>query len=233
MRTTRRLLVTGLIGGGLFWGVNVAAEQVAENRIAAQAQKSFGTSEPPSVSIGGFPIIVNVLQGSIPSALLEGRDLTVDEMRVALFRIELEGIKASLSDITAGKPITIERGLGQAEVTSEAITAYVRSRKYEVDVAVLPGKIRVTGPVRGATGTAEGTPKLVGRLLRFAPDAVSVNGKPLSGAALTAARAALTFEVDLPVLPGGARITSIDYRTGRAVMLAKLENATLDLSKSS
>lgn len=232
MRLTRRLLISAAILGALFWGANLVAERVAERRIAAQAQKTFGTSAPPEVSIGGFPIILNVLQGTIPNASLEGRGLIVDELRVDVFRIELEGISASLSDITGGKPIRIERGLGQAEVTSEALTAYVR-RDYNVTVTVLPGKIRVSGPVRGTTATAEGTPKRVGRILRFEPDRVTVEGKPLTGPALRAAREALTFEIDLPILPGGARITSIDYRDGRAVLLAKLENATLDLSGSS
>ena len=233
MRLTRRLLITAAIGGSLFLGANVAVERVAEGRIAAQAQKSFGTAEPPIVSLGGFPLIVNILQGTIPSAFLEGRDLTIQDLRVAVLRIELEGIQASLSDITAGKPIGVQRGLGQAEVTSEAVTAFVRSSDYKVTVVVLPGTMRVTGPVRGATGVAEGVPKLTGRLLRFVPDTVAVNGKPLSGAALTAAREALKFEVDLPLLPGGAKITSIDLRKDRVVLIATMQDATLDLSGSS
>jgi len=233
MRLTRRLLVTAAILGALFWGANLAAEKVAEARIAAQAQKTFGTTSPPEVSIGGFPIILNVLQGSIPTASLEGRGLTVDELAVDVFRIELEGIRASLSDISEGRRIQIERGLAQAEVTSRAITDFVRSRGYRLTVTALPGKIRVSGSVRGATATAEGTPKQVGRVLQFRPDSVMVEGKPLSGAALAEARKALTFEIDLPILPGGARITSIDYREGRIVMIATLENASLDLSGSS
>lgn len=233
MRLTRRLLITGAVLAALFWGANIAAERVAESRIASQAQKTFGTAEPPTVAIGGFPLILNVLQGSIPNASLEAHDLVVDELRVDVFRIELEGITASLSDITSGKPIRIARGLGQAEVTSADITTYVRSRKKNVTVTVLPGKVRVSGPVRGATATAEGVPRLTGRLLHFRPDAVTVEGQPLRGAALTAARDALTFEIDLPILPGGARITSVDYRAGRVVLIAELKNATLDLSGSS
>ena len=87
MRLARRLLLTTAILGGLFWGANVLAERVAESRIAAEAQKSFGTPAPPEVSIEGFPILIKILQGQIPRVTLEGSGLVVQEMKVARLRI--------------------------------------------------------------------------------------------------------------------------------------------------
>ena len=230
---TRRLLLTAAILGGLFLGVNVVAERVAEGKIADQAQKTFGTKTAPTVEIGGFPILVNLLQGTIPTASLEGAGLTVAELDVAKFRIEIEGIRASLSQLTSGGKISVARLLAQADVTGDAITRYVRSRDHQVTITVLPGKIRVTGPVpNGGTGSAEGVPRLIGRILKFEPDAVSVGGKPLTGRARQLAREALTFEVDVPLLPGGVKITAVDYRAGYVVLVAKLENGSIDLGKT-
>lgn len=232
MRPARRLLVTGAVLGGLFLGANMVAESVAEGKIADQAQKTFGTSSKPQVEIGGFPILVNILQGSIPTASLEGSNLVVAEMSVARFRIEIEGIEASLSQLTAGAAFGVKRLLAQADVTSRAVTDYVRSRDKQVTIEVLPGKIRVTGPVPGGgTGAAEGTPRLIGRIMKFEPDRVTAGGKPLSGRVLQEARKALTFEVDIPLLPGGIKITGIDFRQGFAVLIARLENGRIDLNK--
>lgn len=233
MRPARRILVLAGVFGGLFFGANLVAESVAEGKIADQAQKTFGTSTPPQVEIGGFPILVNILQGSIPTASLEGSNLTVAELEVARFRIEIERIQASLSQLTSGGKIGVGRLLAQADVTDAAVTKYVRSRDKQVTINVLPGKIRVTGPIPGGgTGAAEGTPRIIGRILKFEPDRVTAGGKPLSGRALTAARQALTFEVDIPLLPGGVKITGIDFRAGFAVLIAKVENGTLDMTKT-
>lgn len=231
MRLARRLLIVAAILGALFFGANVVAERVAERRIAGEAQRSFGSPEPPHVSIEGFPILVDILRGRIARAALDGRDLRVEDLRIARLRITLEDVRASLSDLSAGRPVRVARGLATAEVAGAAVNDYVRSRGHDVTVAVRPGRVVVSGEVRGAgPGTAEGTPTLVGRLLRFEPDSVSVRGRPLRGPALAAARRELSFEVDLPVLPGGVRVTAVEYAQDKVTLIARLRNATIDLS---
>jgi hypothetical protein len=81
--------------------------------------------------------------------------------------------------------------------------------------------------------TAEGVPKLVGKILTFSPDSVAVGGRPLSGAAGAEARRQMSFQLDLPPLPGGVRITAIEFRKDLIKLIARLTDATIDLSKVS
>ncbi len=233
MRPARRILIFAGITGGLFLGANIVAERVAEQRIATEAQKSFGTPTAPAVSLEGFPIIVNVLRGNIPRASLVGENAKLDELQVARLTLTLEGLRASLSDFSAGKPIGIDRGLAIAEVTGTSITRYVRSRGHQVDIQVVPGGVVVTGRLEGAgTGRAEGTPKLTGRVLSFTPSKVSAQGRSVTGPALAVAKRKLSFEIDLPTLPGGIRNTALEYGRGSARLVARLQNAMIDLSKA-
>ncbi|MGH2830732.1 MAG: LmeA family phospholipid-binding protein [Actinomycetota bacterium] len=233
MRIARRLIVAATIGGALFLGANIVAERVAEQRIGSEARRSFGTAATPEVHIEGFPILVKILQGKIPKASLFGRNLVIEDLRIEQVRIVLEGIRARLSDITQGKPIRVARGLATAEVTTANVNAYLRDRDREHDITltIVPGKVIARGEVpRVGTGSAEGVPRVVGRRLTFRPDRVTVRGRPLSGGQLEQARRELSFEIDLPELPGGIRITAIQLEQGIARLIARFTDATLDLS---
>lgn len=230
MRPARKIIVTAGIVGGLFVGANVVAERVLESQLAKEAKKAFATTATPQVSVDGFPILINVLQGRIPRASLIGSNVTAQDLKVAELRLSLEGITASIGDLTAGKPIGIDQGLAEADVTTAAVNSYIKSRGERVTVAIKPGKVVVSRTVRGQRASAEGVPRIVGRLLSFTPSSATVNGRPVSGAVLQAARRELSFEIDLPLLPGGIRITAIELKEGLATLVARLQDATINLA---
>ena len=225
MRFTRRLILSVIVLAGLFFGANIVAQKIAESRIASQAKKSFHTSKTPKVSLQGFPIILKILQGLIPHATLEAHDVNVQDVPISVLTVVLDGVHAKLADLSGGKPIRIDRGLATAVVDEPAVNSYVRSRGHQVSIQIRLHSVVASKPIPGiGTGVAEGAPRIVGRLLVFAPEHVRVGGKPLSGPALREARRQLSFEVDLPLLPGGIRLTGIDLVPHQARLVARLDN---------
>lgn len=230
MRPARKIIIAAGVIGGLFVGANVLAERVLESQLSKEAKKAFSTTTAPKVSVDGFPILINILKGRIPRASLVGSNVTAQDLKVAELRLSLEGITASIGDITAGKPIGIDQGLAEADVTAAAVNGYIKSRGERVTLSIKPGKVVVSGTVRGQRASAEGVPRVVGRLLTFTPASATVNGRPVSGAVLQAARRELSFEIDLPLLPGGIRISAIELQDGFATLVAHLEDATINLA---
>lgn len=230
MRPTRKILIAALVLVGLFYGANIAAQKIAEAKIADQAQKSFHTSKKPVVTLDGFPILLKILQGRIPRARLFGENLTVRDLRLASLDVQLEGIHAKLADLSAGRAILVERGLATASVPEASINTYVRSRGFGGAIEVRASDIRVKGQIAGVgAASADGVPRVVGRLLTFSPQRVVVAGRPVSGAVLAAARKRLAFEVDLPELPGGMRITGIDFAPHLVSLIATIDHANFTI----
>ncbi|MHB8513458.1 MAG: LmeA family phospholipid-binding protein [Actinomycetota bacterium] len=228
MRFTRKILVTAIVLVALFIAANAIVQKVAENKIASTIQTSFHTSAKPKVSLRGFPIIFNILKGVIPGARIEATSLRVVDLSISSLTIDLAGIHAKLSDLASGKAVSIDRGIATASVSDQQITSYVRSRNYPVTIHVRSSDVLVTGSVpRVGTATAEGVPRIIGRLLIYHPDSVTVNGQALSGAEGQYARQRLSFEVDIPQLPGGAKISTIQLTPGAVLLTAKLDKTKL------
>src|SRR5207237_30689 len=127
-RLIRWVLTPFVILGLLFVGANVFVAHLAEGKIATALQSSFHLSAKPAVKIGGFPIILNIMNGKIPRVSFDASDAAFEGLTV-------QQIKVSLVDVTAqggflrGGSIRLKVGAGtvQARATDKAVNAYLKS----------------------------------------------------------------------------------------------------------
>ncbi|MDT7842009.1 LmeA family phospholipid-binding protein [Streptomyces justiciae] len=101
-RTRRRLVVVGaslaaLVVGGVV--VDRVATARAESRTAEAFQDGMGTAEPPSVQVGGFPVLTQLARGSLNHVDLTAHDIpangTTRPLPVTKLTVGMDGLKTS------------------------------------------------------------------------------------------------------------------------------------------
>jgi hypothetical protein len=63
-------LLVGVLLGGLLFGSDRLAQQIAESRVSHQLQAELGTPTPPTVTVAGFPFLTQLLRQSFDSVHL-------------------------------------------------------------------------------------------------------------------------------------------------------------------
>jgi hypothetical protein len=234
VRLLRWLLTPLVILGALFVGANFFVKHLAEDKVASALQTEFHLSAKPSVSIGGFPIITDILSGHLsrvsfraPRASFEG--LTLDTIAVTLVDVRAAG------GFLGGAPLHIRVGAGtiSAHATDAAVNAYLKAHKKNATIAFLPGRavVRARRIFFGRTRTfvASGTIAREGGSLVFHPTSVTIDGHPPPPGAEGLAERLTTVKVALPDLPGGVSTYGIKAGEGAIVVSAVLRDQVLDL----
>jgi LmeA-like phospholipid-binding len=111
-----------LIVLGLVLTVLVAADfglrLIAQYWVARSVQGGLGLSQRPSVSLGGFPFLVRLMTGELPSVDVEASGALVAE-RVPLHDVSLSlrHVHFSPGDLVVGDRATIRAGEGDGTIT--------------------------------------------------------------------------------------------------------------------
>lgn len=225
-------ILAALAALGNLWVANAA-----ESKAAERIQREFDLSARPTVEIDGFPILLRIVQGRIPRVTIDGRDFAIQGLEVAHFRVSVEGLKASLSALRQGvRTVRVEGGEAFAEVTQDAVNAYLERQQERGRVTFTEGETRIRA--RATYGgrphdlLASGTLEVDGEFLVFTATSVTMDGDPPPSALRDRTRRDASFRVPLPELPGGVRARRIVVRSGLARLEAAFGALTLDLSRA-
>lgn len=163
MRAARRTLIVLLVLFGLFVAADRLALHFAEGEAASKIQSSRNLPEKPSVSIGGFPFLTQLVGKKFDEVKVTSPELTVNDgkggpdIRLQDFVIDGKGVRVTgnYSGIVA------DSGTGSAEMSYADLSSALPNH-ITVAYGGAPGKVKVSGkvdvPVLGAqnvSGTAD------------------------------------------------------------------------------
>jgi hypothetical protein len=75
MRALRRLIIALVILCALFVAADRIAVGVADSQVASKLQTSRGLAQKPSVSIGGFPFLTQLIGGKLDDVKVRATDM--------------------------------------------------------------------------------------------------------------------------------------------------------------
>jgi hypothetical protein len=230
----RRLITSLIVMAALFAAGNVIVERMAEDKLAGVVRSTFDLDEDPLVEISGFPIILKVLNGSLPEISLRASGATVEDLTLRRVAASLEDVRIDGGLLTGGKlGARVGTGSVSAEATDEAVTRFLRAHDQKATIAFHEGgaTVRTTRRIAGRNRriTATGTIRLVKNELQLTPKRVRVDGEKPPAALEKEARRKATIRVPLPDLPGGFGPTKVIAHDGYIRIEAVLEDERITL----
>ncbi|HEY3210265.1 MAG TPA: DUF2993 domain-containing protein [Actinomycetota bacterium] len=199
----------------LLVSADVGLRLVAQYWVARAVQGSLGLDERPSVSLDGFPFLLRLATGDIPSVSVElDGSSTVEQLPIHDVSLSLRDVRFSPGDLVVGDRTTIraEHGEGTMTMTEEDVNRALP--------ATLPVTVRLEDG--GVTVVAEGRTVRTRLLLS--------DGKlvlePAQGSL------PLSVSVRLPELVPGISYTGVRVDGATAVLTFTLENATFRIARA-
>lgn len=231
-RRWRRLLVALAAALVVLVVLDRLAAAVTERALAGRLQTVEHLSSRPSVTIGGFPFLTQLLAGRYRQIDLRARPLERDGVRISSVTVRLSGVSVRLTDALAGRVqrVPIRHGAGTADLSYRDLTGLVHRDGGLVGAlltvsAAGPGRMLISGPaglslhagvtISGARLTLTPSPADLARL------------PPLLTAPVTAV---LSTPLSLPTLPFGARLSSGTVDNSGVHLLATADRAVLQTS---
>jgi len=199
------VVVAGVVIGavvvvaGLLVADRVVASTTEKRAVQAIEQNLDGVVGTPTVDIGGFPFLTQVLAGSL------------DEVTGQVDGVTLEGIKATdvtidAKDITTSTPYTAGTATISATLPTASINSIVADQtQLEITVTVDGSALKATGKVLGVTMSANLVPRVQdGKLLVDVQD-IAIGGLSVSVDSLPASIGNRLNDIEVPVggLPEG------------------------------
>lgn len=220
----RKFLVTMavllvVVGGGLV-AMDFGAAAYAESQIAAQVSTEVDnrglTSQPPSVAVGGFPFLTQVVSGRYDEITIELRDLSNGSVTLPKMTIVASGVDAPLTTVRSGDgPIVADRVTGESTVPWRTIIDAIDADGLNLS-ADDAGQIKISGAVGVAGITAEvtgtGSVSITNGRVRLSVTSLST-ANPIANAQIKTLldryRSLLTHEVTLPRLPYNLKVNEV------------------------
>lgn len=230
----RRILIPLLILGGLGVAADTVTRTVAQDRLSQSIQDQFSMKKDPTVRISSFPFIYEALaRNRVSGATITADAVTIDELALQDVRVELDGIRADDFLSTSGITVTVDRLDAHASVTRDSLQKFLTSRRIRVTIGLREGSATATArrviAGRTRTVTATGAVQVARSRLRFVPASIRIDGAAVPSALLAAARAAVSFSVPVPELPGGVVPQRVELHAGSATLVAGATNAKVRL----
>jgi hypothetical protein len=163
MRAARRLLIVVIVLVGLFVAADRIALHFAESEAASKIQSARNLPQKPTVGIGGFPFLTQLVSSKFDEVTVTSPELTVNDgkggpdVRLQNFRIDGKGVRVT-GNYTG---IVADSGTGSALISYADLSAALPNH-LTVGYGGTPGKVKVAGkfdvPVLGpenVSGTAD------------------------------------------------------------------------------
>ena len=198
------VVILGLLAGADLW-----VKSYAEKRIATELQSSFDAKGEAEVELSGFPFIVRLLSGTLPSVRVASSSLKRQGLRFTDVRLTMQDVAFSLSELASGEmgEVTVEDGHGSVSLPGADLTGVFGTVIEGVDIAIAEGVLRVrVGHLRGRAQ-------------------LSLDGTELT---LAAPRFDRSFTVDLPVFVDGLQYRVVRVRGTKAVLEFSLEDSSFN-----
>jgi hypothetical protein len=192
--------------GGAFVADRVVASTVEKRSVAAIEQNLDGVVGTPTVDIGGFPFLTQVLRG------------TLDEVSGQVDGVTIEGIPATdvtldATDITTSEPYTAGTATIEATLPTASIDQIIADQtKLDITTSVDGDALKATGKVLGVTLAATLVPRVQDGKLLVDVTSVSIGGASLSVDSLPNAIGDKLANIEIPVkagLPEGLVLSAV------------------------
>ncbi|WP_261568690.1 LmeA family phospholipid-binding protein [Frankia gtarii] len=232
LRITAVVVVVGLIVGVV---VDRVAARVVAGQIATQAQRTEHLPSRPTVSLGGFPFLTQVVAGNYRNVRVDVRGHVEQDVRVDRVHADLAGVRLPFADVVRGevRRIPVDRLTARVELTFADVNAYLRSQGSTAAVSPdgqgirVAGSVEILGTAYPVSGTAD---------VGVQPAAVTFTPRELSGsvgailppALRQAAAALLTVRVPVAGLPFNMQLTSATVMADRIAFAAGGHDVVLD-----
>jgi hypothetical protein len=207
---------------GAYVGDRVA-ESAAERRVVEAIEQNLDVVGTPTVEVGGFPFLTQVLAGSIG-------DVTGRVDGVTLEGIDATDVTIDAHDVSTSEPYTVGTATISATLPTASIEKIVAERSdLEITLAVDGDALTASGEVLGLDLTARLVPRVDDGRLLVTVESVQIAGLTVSIDDLPSALGDRLTDVEIPitglpdglvlseatVVPDGVRITA----TGTDVVL--------------
>lgn len=209
----RLLVISAVVIGGLLVGGNQVAENVGESALSTALAKSVAFEGDVEVEFVGGPILIGLLTGSIDGVRISAskqrlKGLSFSKIEVMLRDLTLDGSVFGSGPLA----VAVDKRVASAWTGAKALNEFLRARGQDAKVVLGDRQVTVIAnrTIAGARRQITATGPLVvdGTELRFVAKNVTWEGPKVPGAQ-EAARRAASFREQLPVLPGGLKITNV------------------------
>lgn len=193
------VLVTGVV---LVAGVFVAdrvAESSAERQVVAAIEENLDVVGTPTVELGGFPFLNQLLAGSIENVTGQVDGVTLDG-------IDATDVTMDARDVSTSEPYTVGTATISATLPTASIEQIVADRsQLEIAVAVDGGALTASGEVLGLRLAANLVPRVEDGTLLVSVENVQIAGLTVSVDDLPNAIGDRLTDIEIPVegLPDG------------------------------
>jgi hypothetical protein len=235
----------------LLLGLVVIADRVsagvAEDRIAQQAAqelKNAGatTASEPTVEIGGFPFLTQVLGGNYDSITIKADKPQSDGITLETLTIEAKDVKAAASDLLNGRgPVTANEITGRATLSWDTVRSLITLANLPVpfepstlELKVVNNNVELRLPLALAgfetTLVATGTITVAEGKVSLKLSEINAEGVELTPAArtlLNSIKNRLTATIRTPKMPYTLTIRNIETTTEGVNVTAAAANVQL------
>lgn len=141
-----KILVSLIVIGLLFFGVDALARNVAEGRAASYVQSEMDLAEEPEVTLGGTPFLINAAGGTIPNVQVDADRIVAKGLELEDVAITFESVDVSLGGLLSGdaENITTSGGEGTASLTAASLSSYLEQQGAPAEIVIVRGAIGVT-----------------------------------------------------------------------------------------
>jgi hypothetical protein len=192
----RRLLLAAVALVVLLVVADRVAVAAAQRDIARRVQHDQHLGSRPSVSIGGFPFLTQLISGTYDDVTVSVDDVRVGALQVSMFDAHLVGAHVSFGDVVSQhiSRVPVDRASAELVLTYADLNTWLRPRHLHLGPAS-GGKVRVTasGSVASASAAASG------------PGRLSVQGDTVT----ITAGPGLDIQIPLPGLPFRMRLNAV------------------------
>ncbi|MPZ69756.1 MAG: DUF2993 domain-containing protein [Actinobacteria bacterium] len=171
------LIVVGIIVTAAVL-VDIFAKGMAERAVATSVQEGLDLDEEPDVAIGGFPFIVNLLNGVVPEVSLDAENVGRGRVRFDLVTLKLSNVRLDTSALISGEAesIRIGGGRGRAVMSGATLSRLLQREGVDATIEFIDGEVIVSP--EGSLEQASGDLSLEGRNLVLSspllPESVSL-----------------------------------------------------------
>jgi LmeA-like phospholipid-binding len=239
----RRFLITSVVlvlvvGAGLFAmdrAVAAYAEDQIKQKTVAEVASLGMRSDDPSVDVGGFPFLTEVVSGKYEQIVIVLPNLSGQGMTLPKFTLTASGVNAPLDTLRSGEgTITADKITGTSVVPWDVVVKQTKFKDLKLS-ADADGTLKVAGnatlggysiPLTGsAKVTLAGPTKLRVQVTDLAGTDPGLNS--LIKGLIAAYKEKLVFDFSLPKLPYNLKLQKIQATPDGLDITAYAENVPL------
>lgn len=223
------LVLVILLAAGVVVADRVSV-RIAQNEIGKQVAAQYNLQEQPDVKIHGVPFLTQAVGGEYDRIDVAIGPWTEQGITVQDVRIDMQGVRAPLSEVAAGNSANVTA----RTATASAVVPYdlIKQRAPKEVKSLAPQgenlAVELTGAILNfpVSGSAVVSVKPTGKGIAISPVSVGANGGAQIPLALLQRQ--LTWVVPVPDLPLGSRITRIEPTSEGLRISATAENVRLN-----